>query len=86
MPHVSNLNHYVGTNITVCLCVYPHILFFLLMNTLHVSGLFHLCGNCFLQSQKTRALSLATSLVARIQCSQLLQLNLSLWLGTETLL
>ena len=41
----------------------------------------HLCGKSFLQSQRARALSLTSGLVARIQLSQC-----NLWLGTETLL
>ena len=76
--HISNLNCHKGTALWACPCGYPHALYFiLLINRLH--------GNSLLQSQRARALSLTTGLVARIRLS-LFQPNLSLWPGTETLL
>ena len=57
------------------------ILFFVLINSCFTT--FHLCGNSFLQSQKIRALSLTTSLVARIWYPDCLVLTLISGQGTE---
>ena len=86
--HISNLNCHKGTTLSLSLpmCLSAcTALFFLLINTFTCFTAFCLHGNSLLQSQRARALSLTTGLVARIRFS-LLQPNLSLWLGTETLL
>ena len=65
--------------------IHMYCTLFLLINTYTCFTTFCLHGNSLLQSQRARALSLTAGLVARIWLS-LLQPNLSLWLGTETLL
>ena len=51
----------------VCLGVYIHVLFLLLINSGFTT--FCLCENSFLQNQRARALSLTTGLVVKIRCS-----------------
>ena len=47
-------------------CVYPQVLFFLLINIYLLYFFLSLCGNSFLHNWQARALSLATGLVTRI--------------------
>ena len=67
--HISNLNCHKGTTLSLSLpmCLSAcTVLFFLLINTFTCFTAFCLHGNSLLQSQRARALSLTTGLVARI--------------------
>ena len=72
MPHVSDSNYHEGRTLSVSppMCAYPHVLFFLLVNTLLASLLsVSLWKFIFSKAVWARASSLGTGLVARIQCS-----------------
>ena len=65
--HIRDLNCHTGASqgLSFWVCLSTHTVFFLLLiNTCFTA--FCLCGNSFLQSQRARALSLTTGLVARI--------------------
>ena len=67
--HIRDLNCHTGASqgLSFWVCLSTHTVFFLLLiNTCFTA--FCLCGNSFLQSQRARALSLTTGLVARIWC------------------
>ena len=65
---VSQTTTRVLLSLSLPVCLSAHTgLFFLLTNTDFT--VFHLCANSFLQSQRARALSLTSGLVARIWCS-----------------
>ena len=68
MPHIRHLNYNKGVTLALSL---PRCVSTLLPPSKYLTYFttFCLCGNSFLQSQRTRALSLATGLVARIQTS-----------------
>ena len=70
--HIRDSNYHEGATVSLSPspppCESIHILFSLLVNNLLIS-LLSLYGNALLQNQWARALSLATGLVARIQCS-----------------
>ena len=64
--HMSDLNCHTGASqgLSFWVCLSTHtVFFFLLINTCFTA--FCLCGNSFLQSQRARALSLTTGIVAR---------------------
>ena len=66
MPHISDLNYHNGLTLLVCLCLFTHTIFppnkyFTCFTSLHI------CRSSFLQSQRAKALSLTTLLVARVQ-------------------
>ena len=73
IPRISDSNCHEGTaqglslSLPMCLSTYT-ILFFSLNEYFTCFTTFHLCGNSFWQSQRTRPLSLITGLVARIRC------------------
>ena len=56
----------VQLSLGVCLDIYLHILFLLLINSGFTT--FCLCDNYFLQRQRASALSMTTGLVLRIRC------------------
>ena len=68
-PKVIQTTTTAGLFLWVCPCVYPNMLFFLLINSWLVSLLSVFVGILFLQRQRARALSLTTGLVVRIWCS-----------------
>ena len=71
MSHISDLNHHEGGTFSESTHVSIHRYCTLLPPNKHFPCFsFHLCGNSFLQSERARALSLATGLVARIWHSQ----------------
>ena len=57
----------VQLSLGVCLDIYLHILFLLLINSGFTT--FCLCDNSFLQRQRASALSMTTGLVVKIRCS-----------------
>ena len=72
----------VWLSLWVCPCVHTHIPFS--NNQFTCFTTFCICGNVFLQSQRAKALSLNTGLMARIQHSHYHGPNLNLWPGTNT--
>ena len=70
MPHKSSSNYHKGApqwfSKSVHVSIHMNYTLFLLINTCF--NTFHLWGSSFLQSWRTTALSLTTSLVARIWC------------------
>ena len=70
MPLISDLNYYECATLSESACVSLHTYLYFFPPNKHFTYFttFRLCGNSFLQSQRARALSLTTGLVARIRC------------------
>ena len=84
----KDANYHEGTILQVHPYVYPHILFFFLINILLVSPLPIFVEDHFYEAKGPRALSLATvpgGLVAKIQCSHHPSLTSVFGQGTKVL-
>ena len=72
MPQIGDLNYHKGVTLSwsPLLFLSTRTLFFFPPNKYFTCfTTFHLCGNSFQRSQRTRPLSLITGLAARIWCS-----------------